>query len=254
MVYDCAASLKGVSLNNQCMRGPNNKLIIDVLLRFRRYPWAITADIEGMYNQVRVPVEDRNSLRFLWALGGIVKEFRMTSHLSGGVWCASSSAYALRRTVLDTEVSPLVRDVINQNFYVDDLLCSVKTKREATEILQCVKEVLGYGGFYLTKYIVNDTHLLEQIPEPDRAKEVKEIAQESWCKALGIRWDFMTDEFFYVSRHQGSKRKLGSTGFYGPVHLGRYWSVTSRHWSVYLQYLDRVADVKKQRIMLYKLF
>ena len=53
---------------------------------------------------------------------------------------------------------------------------------------------------------------------------------------------------------QGSKRKWGSTGFYGPVHLGRYWSVTSRHWSVYLQYLDRVADVKKQRIMLYKLF
>ena len=53
---------------------------------------------------------------------------------------------------------------------------------------------------------------------------------------------------------QGSKRKLGSTGFYGPVYLGRYWSVTSRHWSVYLQYLDRVADVKKQRIMLYKLF
>ena len=136
IVYDCAASLKGVSLNNQCMSGPdlNNKLI-DVLLRFRRYPWAITDDIEGMYNQVRVPVEDRNSLRFLWSLGGIVKEFRMTSHLFGGVWCASSSAYALRRTVLDTEVSPLVRDVITQNFYVDDLLCSVKTKREATEIL-----------------------------------------------------------------------------------------------------------------------
>ena len=104
-------------------------------------------------------------------------------------------AHCLRRTVLDTEVSPLVRDVITQNFYVDDLLCSVKTKREATEILQCVKEVLGYGGFHLTKYIVNDTHLLEQIPESDRAKEVKEIAQESWCKALGIRWDFMTDEF-----------------------------------------------------------
>ena len=44
----------------------------------------------------------------------------------------------------------------------------------------------------------------------------------------------------------GQNGKWGSTGFYGPVHLGRYWSVTSRHWSnVYLQYLDRVADVKK---------
>ena len=53
---------------------------------------------------------------------------------------------------------------------------------------------------------------------------------------------------------RGQNGKWGSTGFYGPVHLGRYWSVTSRQWSVYLQYLDRVADVKKQRIMLYKLF
>ena len=75
-------------------------------------------------------------------------------------------------------------------------------KHEWHLCLQCVKEVLGYGGFHLTKYIVNDTHLLEQIPESDRAKEVKEIAQESWCKALGIRWDFMTDEFFYVSRYE----------------------------------------------------
>ena len=54
--------------------------------------------------------------------------------------------------------------------------------------------------------------------------------------------------------HRGQNGKWGSTGFYGPVHLGRYWSVTSRQWSVYLQYLDRVADVKKKRIMSYKLF
>ena len=71
---------------------------------------------------------------------------------------------------------------------------------------------------------------------------------------LGGLYVLLSLFLFFNAISQGSKRKWGSTGFYGPVHLGRYWSVTSRHWSVYLQYLDRVADVKKQRIMLYKLF
>ena len=50
IVFDCAAKLDGVSLNNQCLQGPdlNNKLL-HVLLRFRQYQYAIMADIEAMY-------------------------------------------------------------------------------------------------------------------------------------------------------------------------------------------------------------
>ena len=67
IVFDCAAKFRGVSLNNQCLQGPDltNKLI-DVLLRFRQFRFGIMADIESMYLQVHIPDKDRNALRFLW--------------------------------------------------------------------------------------------------------------------------------------------------------------------------------------------
>ena len=99
-VFDCAAKLYDVSLNNECYQGPNlvNPLV-GVLSRFRLYPYAIMGDIEAMYLQVRVPECDRNALRFLWFDGETAREYRMTSHLFGRVWWACSSAYALRRIV-----------------------------------------------------------------------------------------------------------------------------------------------------------
>ena len=65
VVLDCAAKQCDVSLNNQCFQGSdlNNKLV-NVFLRFRQYQYAITADIEAMYLQVRILEKDRNTLRF----------------------------------------------------------------------------------------------------------------------------------------------------------------------------------------------
>ena len=66
IVFDCVAKQNGISLNNQCLQGPylNNKLI-HVLLRFRQYKYAISADIKAMYVQVKIPTKDHDSLRFL---------------------------------------------------------------------------------------------------------------------------------------------------------------------------------------------
>ena len=105
VVFDCAAKHGEVCLKNQCLQGPdlNNKLI-HVLFRFRQYQYAITADIEAMYHQVKIPMKYLNALRFLWQEeDGSKVEYRMTSHLFGGVWCASSSTYALRKIVQDTQ-------------------------------------------------------------------------------------------------------------------------------------------------------
>ena len=44
----------------------------------------MTADIQAMYLQVRIPEQERDCLRFLWLENGEVKPYRMTSHLFGG--------------------------------------------------------------------------------------------------------------------------------------------------------------------------
>ncbi|PIK48339.1 hypothetical protein BSL78_14788 [Apostichopus japonicus] len=138
VVFDCASNFKGKSLNDRCMQGPDmiNKLL-PVLLRFRQHSIAVQADIEAMYNQVRIPARDRDALRFLWYINGKLRYLRMTSHLFGGVWCAASSAYALRRTITDLpSVIPLVKYAVERSFYVDDCLSSVSSKSDAEIIIR----------------------------------------------------------------------------------------------------------------------
>ena len=202
VVFDCAATQAGMSLNNQCLQGPdlNNKLL-HVLLRFRQFHDAIMADVESMYHHARIPLKDRSCLRFLWDVNGQNQEFRMTSHLFGGVWCAASSTYALRQTVVDFPSSQLVNDT---DFYVDDLLKSVRTYSEAVEVIQGTKELLKSGGFNLTKFVVSDTRLFDLIVETDRAKEVKVISSEMLSKALSIKWNVSDDAFYNVSREHDS--------------------------------------------------
>ena len=59
---------------------------------------------------------------------------------------------------------------------------------------------LSKGGFLLTKFVVNDPDLLQQIPEQDRAKEAKVITHEVRSKALGIKWDVSGDQLMYVRK------------------------------------------------------
>ena len=173
-VFDCACKYQGTSLNNQCLQGPDltNKLIT-VLLKFRQFKFAITADIEAMYLQVKIPMQDRNALRFLWYDDhGSVVEYRMTSHLFGGVWSASSSVYALRRTVLDYQTSPLITDTVLGCFYVDDLLKSVASRAEAKEVIEGTKTTLRKGGFNLTKFMVNSEDISNEVDIEDRAGQM----------------------------------------------------------------------------------
>ena len=198
-VFDCSAQCHGTSLNRECMQGPNlTNNLMDVLLRFRQFNYAIIADIESMYLQVRVPDADRNALRFLWYDDDdSIVEFRMTSHLFGGIWCAASSAYALRHTVTDMNPNSLIRDTILKSFYVDDMLKSVRNFSEACDVIHETKRVLRHGGFNLTKFMVNDNALLEQVDIENRAKDVKEIVPDIYCKALGIQWEVSGDTFHY---------------------------------------------------------
>ena len=120
VVFDCAAKYHGVSLNDNVLQGSdlaNN--LIGVLCRFRQYPVALMADIEAMFHQVRVNLEDVNALRFLWWPNGDLSlqlvDYQMLVHLFGGVWSPSCSNFALKKTAED-----------NANDFNDEVVFTVK--------------------------------------------------------------------------------------------------------------------------------
>ena len=87
VVFDAASLHNAVSLDNQLLQGSDfTNSLLGILLRFRRYPIALVADIKGMFNQVKVPPEDSDALRFLWWEDSDLErpsEFQMTSHIFG---------------------------------------------------------------------------------------------------------------------------------------------------------------------------
>ena len=101
-----------------------------------------------MYHQVRVPLYDRDALRFLWMSGDKIEHYRMTCRLFGGKWCSSSSAYALRLTVQDAEaMHPIVKSAVENSFYVDDILRSYSDRDEARTMIHETPKLLLGGGF-----------------------------------------------------------------------------------------------------------
>ena len=67
IVFDSAARTEEVCINDKLRKGPdrNNKLL-GVVHRFRRHPFAVTADVENMFHQFAVPNHQRTYLRFFW--------------------------------------------------------------------------------------------------------------------------------------------------------------------------------------------
>jgi hypothetical protein len=175
VVFDCAARFQGTSLNERCYQGPDlNNQLTHVLLRFRQHQFAVMGDIESMFHQIRIPVYDRDSLRFLWHdSSGKIRHFRMTSHLFGGVWCSSSATYALRRLLFDhTDIDDIVADVVQNCFYVDDCLISMPTRDEAIHAVTDTVSLLQRGGFRLTKFVTNDAAILTHISPEERGNDV----------------------------------------------------------------------------------
>ncbi|KAI9550868.1 hypothetical protein GHT06_006258 [Daphnia sinensis] len=73
VVFDGAAEYGGTSINQNLLRGPNLLVsLLGVLLRFRRNLIPVGADIEKMFHQVKVPVEDQVAYRFVYRTPGIV--------------------------------------------------------------------------------------------------------------------------------------------------------------------------------------
>ena len=196
------------------MSGPDlANQIVGVITRFRKEPVAVIGNIGFMFHQVLVPEKDRSLLRFLWwenhDTSRKILDFEMNVHVFGGTLSPSCCNYALKKTALDNESSyhPDVALTLKRNFYVDDLLKSVKDVSTAVKLIQDVSKMCSDGGFRLTKFISNELQVLSSIPTEDRGRGVKNVNISDEVdlpteKALGICWNIEKDTF-------GFKTNLG---------------------------------------------
>ena len=89
MVYNGALKIDGVSVNDMLYKGPTFlQLPKGIIMRFRQFKYAVTADIRNMFFQIRLDPDDRKMLRFLLFTG-------LTMSQSPEVWRFTFMPYGL---------------------------------------------------------------------------------------------------------------------------------------------------------------
>lgn len=168
IVFDGSAKTRnGRSLNDVMMTGLKLQSdICVILMRFRQHPHAFSADVTKMFRQIRVREEDAAYQCVLWQLPN---QPMMMYQINVVVFGLTSSPFLAIRTIQQVaedegEEFPLAKQIIFNNFYVDDVLTSFSTLHEATEGVRQLKQVLLRRGFPLNKWVSNNEEILKEIP------------------------------------------------------------------------------------------
>ncbi|XP_013856435.1 uncharacterized protein LOC106512341 [Austrofundulus limnaeus] len=174
VMFDSSAECDGVSLNQVLLTGPDlNNSLLGVLLRFRKEPIALTADVQQMFYCFVVREDHRDYLRYLWYedndITKNVVEFRMKVHVFGNSPSPAVAIYCMRRAAQqgEQEHGSDARQFVERQFYVDDGLTSVATPEEAVDLLLRTKNMLAESNLRLHKVASNCSQVMEAFPTED---------------------------------------------------------------------------------------
>ena len=178
-----AKSCTGVSLNDTVLVGPTvHPPLIDVLLCFRLYAMALTADVSKNYCSVELAMTDRDLHRFIWRSNSKepLQEYCMT-RVTFGVSASSFAAnMAGKQNAIDhAHEFPLAAVVVDKSFYVDNCLLGTVNKELAITLRQQLSDLFSRGGFLLRKWNSNDPLVLQSIPEELRDSSIIQTISES---------------------------------------------------------------------------
>ncbi|XP_055634288.1 uncharacterized protein LOC129774553 [Toxorhynchites rutilus septentrionalis] len=231
-VFD--ASMKtstGYALNDALLVGPVvQHELLSLILRFRKYKVALTADIEKMYRQISIHPDDRPLQRLLWRFNkdDPISEYELTTVTYG----LSSSSFLATRTLHqlaedEGELFTLAARALKRDFYVDDFIRGEDSIENAIKLREQMDDLLKHGGFTLRKWCSNHPEVVDGIPEENLATQsCQTFDSKEMIKTLGICWDPKSDQFQFdidpsVNNEPITKRKILSSiaRLYDPLGL-----------------------------------
>lgn len=181
----------GVSLNDCLNSGPNlNPGIVEVVIRFRRWRFAVSSDVSKAFLQILLQRKDQDVHRFLWRKGGEVKIMRFL-RVTFGVKC---SPFLLAGTVQHhlslCPPSTVVKE-LSENLYVDDFLSGADDEQEVATLYEEANKVMEKAGMKLAKWASNESAVMgEGVDSSGLTSE--------YVKILGITWDADKDVFTFT--------------------------------------------------------
>lgn len=217
IVWDAAAKVGETSLNSVLMKGPDQLTALpSVLYRFREKRIAVTGDIAEMFLRIRMKNEDQQYQRILWCeQDGTVGEYVVTVMTFGAKCSPSCAQFVLKENAARFQSKfPEAVDIIEKGHYVDDMLASVDTEKDAIKLAKDVRYIHQQGGFTMRNWISNSAAVVQALGDTVTTEKSLDVNKEMILeKVLGMWWDTETDTFRYklsTERNQqllsGSKR------------------------------------------------
>ncbi|UYV78053.1 hypothetical protein LAZ67_15003314 [Cordylochernes scorpioides] len=201
VVFDASAKTStGLSLNDLLYCGPKlQEDIFNILIKFRTYSIALTADIEKMYRQIRLNPADCCFQRILWRASPNepIKEYQLAI-VTYGTTSAPYLAIKTLKTLAhdEQEQFPQASKAILTNFYVDDMLSGANSVEEAKDLIIQLNQIMRRGGFHLRKWASNVPKVLEALPNEDKYDiSMVPIEKDLTINLLGLIWNATKDVF-----------------------------------------------------------
>lgn len=201
VVFDASAkTTNGRSLNEIMLIGPKlQRDLFDIILNWRVFRYALTADVEKMYRQVKVIEDDQLYQYILWRenKSDPIKEYKLTTVTYG---TASAPFLAIKSLfyIADccSEENTLIKDIIKSDFYMDDLMTGADTISQCKKIQHDLTKQLMKFGFHLRKWLSNEKEVTSNIDNSDE-NELIIIKDDESVKTLGLQWDPNSDSFVF---------------------------------------------------------
>lgn len=192
----------GRSINDMLLTGPTiQDELKAILIRWRLLQFVYSADIEKMYRQIKIHKDHQNFQRILWrgTANEDIQDFVLSRVTFGFTSAAFLAVRSLKQLALDEgEKFPLASNILENDFYVDNVLSGADSIQEAKKQSMQLMSLLQSGGFPLRKWSTNHDDIIADIP--DEYKEVllyKDIGIEDNIKTLGLNWNPKEDTFTY---------------------------------------------------------
>ncbi|XP_047998785.1 uncharacterized protein LOC125236129 [Leguminivora glycinivorella] len=209
MVLDSSSkTTTGLSLNDVLHSGPNLQGdLFSILLNFRLFKIALSADCRQMFLQIGVRESDRQFQRILYRFrpADPISTYEFNRVCFG---MKSSPYHALRvvRQLIadDGNKFPMAAAIASSCTYMDDVCFSIMSddsqQQDESVAIAAAKELIDLfkcGQFDLVKWTCNSETVLREIPASHRASVDLEIDPGVSQKVLGLCWNKSGDYFHF---------------------------------------------------------
>lgn len=197
IVYDCSCKAnKDSPCLNDCLESypPLMPDLTEILVRFRMYQHAVTADIEKAFLQIELDENDKDVTRFFWLQDSTDAESPLiTYRFKAVLFGATCSPFILSATLMKHfRDNPSVTSTeLQRNLYVDNVLTSFQDEQSVLQFYEESRKLLSEGGFNLRSWNSNCKEL-QNIAEQDKIADTDRLV-----KILGMRWNTTSDNMLY---------------------------------------------------------